>query len=144
VDRHRPCALPVEELGHLPESVRAEIRRERLAQEARAVELVRRQRRLAVRDTVAMALLFGASDLVLPGTRPWSPFAAGASGAIVGWICQALDGARLFTGIAGLVAFFVFECWSRDGISPLHFFYFFGFGVACAYLGYRREEREME
>ena len=130
-------------MEHLPEPVRAEIHREQLAKDAHAAELVRRERRYALHDTVAMALLFGASDLICPGTRVWSPFAAAAVGAIVGWVCQALNGERLLAGVVGMVTFFVFQGWSREGLSVLHLFFFFGFGSACAYLGYRREEREM-
>jgi uncharacterized membrane protein YcfT len=87
-----------------------------------------------------MAALFAATDGFCPHGGFPSFLAALGGGALVGWIAHRLDLERFATCFLGLASMAALQWASRGGLTALHFFVFFPFASACAYLGYLREE----
>lgn len=126
---------------NLPQALREQFVGEWRSGLARDVELVALERRRALRESIEMAALFALGDVVCPGGGLASGLIAAALGALLGLVCNRLDAERLLSATIGSVAFLALQWSTRDGLSPMHMLVSFPFGCACAYLGYKREER---
>jgi hypothetical protein len=128
----------------LPEQRRAELESEWRAQQQRVVELVERMRRRTVVETVKMAAVFVVGDLACPWGSFVTVLVLAACGALWGWISHRADLGQVRTGAIGLAIFFLAQLVTRDGLAALHMLACFPVGCACAYLGWRRSEREFD
>lgn len=124
----------------LPHERRALMNREWRQGLARDVEIVGTERQRALRSIRRMALLYACFDLCCSGRLLATVIVAALLGGALGLLLERLNAARLLSGALGTFAFIFFEWFSRGGLSPLHFFWFFPVGAISAYLGIERED----
>jgi hypothetical protein len=125
----------------LPESWKRDVANAREADARRDVELDRRALHLRFLETAQMGALFLVTDVACRHATFSTSFGSLSLGLLVGWAASYFDLARISTCALGLVAMFAIQWSLRGGLTALHLFVFFPFASACAYLGWRREER---
>lgn len=124
----------------LPPERRAEMTQQYRTRVAHGAGLAEAERRRRVRETLANALCFLVADFASANGGWWKLVVATLIGAGLGWALSRIDAKRLLSGGLCLIVFYVFETLA-SGIFGLHLLTSFPLGAACAYLGYRREER---
>lgn len=124
----------------LPSERRAEMTQQYRDRVAHGAELSGAERRRRTRETLANALCFLVADFASANGGWWKLVLATLIGAVLGWLLNRWDAKRLLSGGLCLGVFYVFENLS-SGLLGMHLLVAFPLGAACAYLGYRREER---
>jgi hypothetical protein len=128
-------------IDRLPDAWRRDIAEARAADARRNRELDRAAVRTRFLETAQMGGAFLLTDLACRHATFATSSGSLAVGLVVGWIASYFALARFSTCALGLAAMFVAQWTLRGGLTGLHMFVFFPFATACAYLGWRREER---
>lgn len=123
----------------LPREKQDEFHRACLNEASRRVEVEHALRGRYLRGAVQAALAFGAFDYFCPGGGVPSLCLALVVGAGIGVAFERINADRIVSGAGALVAFFLFEWFTRSGLSALHMFLIFPVGAFCALQGLRRE-----
>ncbi len=124
----------------LPPQQRAEMTRDYRNAIERGIEIGADEQRRKLRETLSVAAIYFVGDLACVHGGWGKVLLATLLGSALGWALHRIDAHRLLSGGLGLGLYFVFESLA-NGFAGLHLLAAFPLGAACAYVGYRREER---
>jgi len=101
--------------------------------------LIRKARRELRLSAVQIGLIYGLGDVICPGASLGTVLCALLVGALLGAAFQHRHLERLSSGAIGLLAFFLFQIWTRGGVAAATLFWLFPVGIFCAFQSLRRE-----
>ena len=123
----------------LPHEHRARMNREWRAGLARDRVLDHGARRETAASALRVGALFAFFNGFCPGDALVNYLGAFLAGGLLGALLERLRAARLLSAILGLAVFYLFQWFSRGGLSYFHFLVLLPVGAISAHLGQKRE-----